>query len=447
MKPLALTDSVRLPEESAVQRHFDDANWRAWRWVVGVALVGSATGLGVTLAAGARLEALAWGVDLIATAALILGRRTLLFERWFHAILIAHLLLQIGVLLVVSPAPEFSYALTAYIAPFVLLRLRVRPSELVGLLALTLTLALLASFGVGAPRQRSTGTEIGMAIGAVAWAPLVLWLGTRITAGFRRRFLVDWRREHARSREQDRMREELHDARQIQLSMLPRQTPNLGWLDLASASLPASEVGGDYFDFVVLDPERLAVVVGDVAGHGMASGLVLASIRAGLHLLHSDLATPTVALGRLDHMVREIAPGRMYVTLQIAVLDHRAHELRLASAGHPPALIYRATSGEVMEIGGPATPLGTRLESPLEERSSQLGVGDVMVFYSDGVVEATDLKGEPFGDRRLAESLRRHATGHSAAEIRGSLILTVNRFKGDVELRDDLTVVVAKISG
>ncbi|MDX1645308.1 MAG: SpoIIE family protein phosphatase, partial [Thermoanaerobaculia bacterium] len=359
MKPLALTESVRLPEERAVQRHFDDANWRFWRWIVTLAVGGSAVGLGVTLSNGSTVAAIAWAVDLGVSAALLLVRRTAWLERTFRVVLIGHFLLQLVVLLTVSPVAEFSYALSGYIAPFVLLRLRLRTAELAGLLAISLGLAVATSLGFGASSAPSTGMQIGMSIGATVWALLVLWLGNRITAGVRRRFLAEWRREVARFREQDRMREELHDARQIQLSMLPRHTPNLGWLDLASASLPASEVGGDYFDFVVLDPERLAIVVGDVAGHGMASGLVLASIRGGIHLLHSDLATPAVALGRLDRMVREIAPGRMYVTLQIAVVDHRARRLRLVSAGHPPALVYRAELEEVREIGGPATPLGT----------------------------------------------------------------------------------------
>lgn len=447
MKPLAFTDSVRLPEEQAVQRRFDDANWRIWRWILALALFGPAIGLGVTLSEGDTSLAAAWGVDLAVTVSLVVARRTRFVERYFRFLLLGYVVLQIAVLLVVSPAREFSYALTGYLMPLALLTLRLRRSELAALLGLDLALAIFFALGLDLDPRPPWEVQLGMALGATVCVLLAFWAGNRISERFRQRFLVEWRREYARSREQDRMREELHDARQIQLSMLPRRTPSLGWLDLASASLPATEVGGDYFDFVILDDDRLAVVVGDVAGHGMASGLVLAAIRGGVHLLHSELATPALALGRLDRMVREIAPSRMYVTLQIGVLDHRAGELRLVSAGHPPALLYRTASGRVEEVGGAATPLGTRLESSLTEARSGIAPGDVLVFYSDGVIEAADLHGEPFGDRRLAAALGRHATGHSAAEIRGNLIDSVNRFKGDVELRDDLTVVVAKISG
>jgi sigma-B regulation protein RsbU (phosphoserine phosphatase) len=243
------------------------------------------------------------------------------------------------------------------------------------------------------------------------------------------------------------MRGELDDARKIQLSMLPNATPNLAWLDLASASLPATEVGGDYFDYVSLDQERLAIVVGDVAGHGMASGLVLAAIRGGLHLLSEELATPQTALLRLDRMVQEIAPGRMYVTLQISVLDHSTDEITVVSAGHPPALHYQASEDAVYELGTPATPLGTRLESRLREDRGTFGPGDVLLFYSDGLLEAMNARGDHFGSQRIIDALRLSATGHSAAEIRSAVINAVNRFKGDIELEDDLTLVVAKIAG
>jgi sigma-B regulation protein RsbU (phosphoserine phosphatase) len=179
----------------------------------------------------------------------------------------------------------------------------------------------------------------------------------------------------------------------------------------------------------------------------MASGLVLAAIRGGLHLLKNELARPAEALGRLDRMVRDIAPGRMYVTLQIAILDNARRRLRVVSAGHPPVLHYRAATGDVAEVGGPAIPLGTRLESTLTEHDAELAPGDVLLFYSDGVPEAANERGDQFGDHRLAETLRRSATGMSAAEVRSGVLDSVTRFKGDVELADDLTVVVAKVSG
>lgn len=447
MKPLPLVDSVRLPEDRAVQRRFDDLNWRVLRWLLAGFLPGALIGTIATLEEGTYVAAAAWGVNFLVVLALVLLRRTRFFERHFRELTIGYLLLQFAVLLVVGPEVGFKYALAGFIVPFSVMFFRLRRAELVGLVGVSLAVAIWISINPGAGTSPPWETQLGMGLGALAGCAISFFIASRLTARSERAFLVDWSLEHGRSREQTRMREELADARQIQLSMLPHAAPNLAWLELASASLPASEVGGDYFDYVPLDSERLAIVVGDVAGHGMASGLVLAAIRGGLHLLRDELSSPLTALRRLDRMIGEIAPGRMYVTLQIAILDHAERRLTVVSAGHPPVLHYCMATATIDTVGGPAIPLGTRLESSLTEHAAELAAGDILLFYTDGAPEAADEHGEFFGERRLADTLRRSAPGKSAAEVRASLLESVNRFKGDAELADDLTVVVAKISG
>lgn len=449
MRPLPLSESIRLPESAAVQRRLDDLNWSWLRWTLLFFACGALIGSLITLFEDdfpLQMQ-LAWASLFVASAAFLLLRRRAFVERSFRNLLIGYLVLLFAVLQICSPDTAFSYALGGFLAPFVLMFFRFKRGEIVGLSALCLATAIWFALNPAAETSPPWGAQVGMSIGALVGVLLALIIGSKITNRIERRFLIEWRLEYARVREQTRMREEFNDARQIQLSMLPHEAPQLGWIDLASVSLPATEVGGDYFDYVPLDSSRLAVVVGDVAGHGMASGLVLAAIRGGLHLLREELAEPLRALQRLDRMVQEIAPGRMYVTLQIAVLDHQARRVTLVSAGHPPAFHYSATTGETRELGGAAVPLGTRLESRLVEQSAELGAGDVLVFYTDGIPEATDLHNEMFGDHRIREALDRSATGRSAAEIRTLILETVNRFKGDVELRDDLTLVVAKLSG
>jgi serine phosphatase RsbU (regulator of sigma subunit) len=447
MRPLPLNESIRLPEEQAVQRHFDDSNWKVVRWLLAGFSFGALGGTIAGLDEGILIPAIAWGALLLASIGLLITRRRSFVERYFRRLLIGYLLLIFAVLLSVSPDPDFGYALGGFIAPFVLLWMRLRRFELLSLLAISLGVALWFVLGPAQQPPLPLGAKFGMPIGAAVSALIVAGLSSRMTRKLEQSFLTEWRREHARAREQTRMRDELNDAREIQLSMLPRSTPQLPWLDIASVSLPATEVGGDYFDYVPIDPERLAMVVGDVAGHGMASGLVLAAIRGGVHLLREELTTPLRALQRLDRMVQEVSPGRLFVTLQIGIVDHGQRRITLVSAGHPPALHYRAASQDVVELGDGAVPLGTRLESRLVEHSADLEPGDVLVFYTDGLPEATDLRGDMFGDHRLRASLERSATGHSAAEIRTMLLESVNRFKGDVELADDITLVVAKLSG
>ena len=433
--------------EQAVGRHLDERNWLMWRLILACFLLGALLGTIASLDAGDYVTAATWGIDFLVVLSLILVRRARFFERHFRELLTGYLVLQFAVLLVVSTETGFSYALAGFLLPLVLIGFRLRPVELAGVLAIALGVAIWYALDPGGEATAPWGAKLGMILGASSASLVALFLGNRLTARRTNNFLAQWHIEHGRAREQARMREELDDARQIQLSMLPHSAPNLSWLDLASASLPATEVGGDYFDYVPLDHERLAIVVGDVAGHGMASGLVLAAIRGGLHLLKKEMSHPIEVLRRLDSMVQEIAPGRMYVTLEIAILDHRLACLTVVSAGHQPVLHYQASSGAVTEVGGAAIPLGTRLETRLTEHTADLAAGDVLLFYSDGVPEAADVHGEMFGHRRLAEAVERSATGLSAAEVRTSILDSVNRFKGDVELTDDLTVVVAKLSG
>src|SRR5213078_96198 len=131
-------------------------------------------------------------------------------------------------------------------------------------------------------------------------------LGVELLASrrLRRQIVADWSERRAHAQEQLRMRDELQYARALQLSMLPEGPPALEWVDLAGVSMPASEVGGDYYDYFVIG-ERLAIVSGDVAGHGLASGLVLAALRSGFTLLRDSLHDPAAVLRRLHDLIAE----------------------------------------------------------------------------------------------------------------------------------------------
>jgi sigma-B regulation protein RsbU (phosphoserine phosphatase) len=245
------------------------------------------------------------------------------------------------------------------------------------------------------------------------------------------------------------MRDELADARKIQLSMLPDAPPAVPWIDLSALSLPASEVGGDFFDYLELPGERMAVVVGDVAGHGVAAALVLAAVKSGLHLLAEDLSEPVAVLERLDRMVRMAIRWRLFVTLLVAVFEPGRDRVRVVSAGHPPALLLSA-DGAIRSLGLPALPLGTRLPARFREESAAWRTDDLLVLYSDGVTELADGTGEGFGSERLERALRRsrqtvgRAGRGSARAVRESLFDALFHFKGDAAQRDDVTMVVVR---
>ena len=241
------------------------------------------------------------------------------------------------------------------------------------------------------------------------------------------------------------MREELHDARKIQLSMLPRKDPKIPWLDVAGISIPASEVGGDYYDYFSPCESRQAIVIADVAGHGVASAMLLSGIRSCLYMLQESPLQPAEILTKLDRMVRQTTGTRLFVTMLYAVFDYERTELTYSVAGHPPLLRYRTDRHEVEEIGHAALPLGTALGNALTEKTAPFSPGDIFLFTTDGIAETLNGRQELYGNERLSHRLRTTAHDRSAKEIRDTLLGGVWNFKGDCEQTDDITMVVVKV--
>ncbi len=258
----------------------------------------------------------------------------------------------------------------------------------------------------------------------------------------RREIALEWGERRVHAREQLRMRDELQYARELQLSMLPECAPSLDWLDLCAICVPATEVGGDYYDYFV-EQDRVAVVCGDVAGHGMASGLVLATLRSGFTLLRDSLDDPAAVLRRLHDLITQTSRRRMLVTVSVLLLDHRNHRATIASAGHPP-IILRHTDGTVETIDLFAPPLGVRLPVSIPQRTIDFAAGDVFVLHSDGIYETRSAAGEDYGLDRLAEIVRIEGSG-SAEELRDAILADVTAFRGSSDAADDITIVVGRV--
>lgn len=434
-----------LPEKRAVQRFFDTANAAVLRWVLVAATPGAMAGFITSLTVGRPLLAGLWGAALAVDLFLIFGRRSQLAVDSARQLLIAFLVSHIlaAALSLLADEPEPAYVFVGYVFPASLILFRMRWFEYASLgLGLFATASWIAT-GEGMPGE--TGARIGLMVGAAACTVIVTGIAIQWTRRKRRQFLTEWRREVAREREETRMRGELSDAREIQLSMLPRAAPALDWLDSSGLSIPASEVGGDYYEYFELDADRLVLVIGDVAGHGVASGLVLSGVRSGLHLLRDELARPVEVLGRLNRMVRETAPTRMFVTLQVALIERRRASLTLANAGHPPLLLLSGGDDEPRRVGTSGLPLGTRLDPDYQVERHELGRGDTLVLYTDGVLEARNLSGVGFGEDRLSEEARKVPREASARQVRDAIVSGVTRFKGDAVQVDDLTLVVIKL--
>ncbi len=319
---------------------------------------------------------------------------------------------------------------------------RMRPAERLlvhGSLVLGLLLAALSGGSVAEAKSEGTSTIVGVVFNHL----FALGIGLAASKRHRREILGHFTAAQASTKDQLRMRQELDTAREIQLAMLPEGCPPQGWLDICSLSCPATEVGGDYYDYFPLEGGRLAVVVGDVAGHGMASGLLLAGLRSCLTLLAQDLDRPLAVLAKLNQMVQQTTRTRRLVTLAIVVLDPVRRIATVANAGHPPVLWSNAAG--VLEIALPSLPLGTQLDPRFGLRELALETGDLLLLHSDGLYEGEDPYGDPYGLDRLAASLARVPRDSEATAARDALLADFRAFQGGAQQRDDLTFVVVKV--
>lgn len=443
MKAISLDDLVLLPERAALARHFDARNWRVIRWLLPFLFLMSMISLVAVISAGMLWGIAFYGINLALTLGMFAARKEEWFARHFRRILIAYLLFQFLLwknwVVRASPSEDAASGFLVFLA-FLIVFLRLRASELLLLYGTLGALSYLRIDPSAPPLSWFRGVfEPEETIPTVAaFAVALVW-----TRAEKRRFLDSFRRESIRSRERLRMREEIDYARRIQLSMLPQRPPPVSWLEVAAVSLPATEVGGDYYDWFVLSPSRVALVIGDVAGHGVASGLLLSGLRSCLYLLEKDLADPVRVLARLTPMVRRTTGKRMFVTLLLAVLDREEGTLTVASAGHPPLLLGREESLE--EVGKGAPPLGTFKDARYETVLRSLAQGDLLVLYSDGLVEALNTQDKEYGRERLERVIAQVEKGRSALSIREAILSDLADFRGRAEPADDVTVVVVRV--
>lgn len=235
------------------------------------------------------------------------------------------------------------------------------------------------------------------------------------------------------------LEKELAIARDLQQSLLPTDIPRGDHVEFATLFQPSAAIGGDYFDILRVDEDRLAVVIADVSGHGLPTGLRMAMLKAALQILVEEAKGPQEILRRLDRMVRASAERRSFITSTIASLNLTNGQLDLTNAGHPPTYIL---SGEaVTEVSLPSSPLGALGDSYGSLRLS-LDPNDVVIWLSDGLIEASNLQDESFGYERVIDALSGPAT--SAAAVRDRLLASIDRFTEGRTADDDRTLVVMR---
>jgi sigma-B regulation protein RsbU (phosphoserine phosphatase) len=246
--------------------------------------------------------------------------------------------------------------------------------------------------------------------------------------------------------ERKRLEEELKVARQIQSSLLPKAPPAIPGWDFAAVYRSARPVGGDFYDFfsITNDVERLGMVIADVSDKGVPAALFMAASRTIIRTTATVGDGPARTLMRANRLAaQDSQTTSQFVTVFYATLEPHSGQLVYANAGHNRPLWWEAATEQIHELAAKGIALGVIEEIELEERAIDVGMDDVIVFYTDGVTEAMKADDEGFGVARLRETLASH-TERSAQDILEAVVEAVDDFVGGASQSDDCTIFVVK---
>lgn len=236
------------------------------------------------------------------------------------------------------------------------------------------------------------------------------------------------------------MESELKVARKIQESLLPAPERNINGWHLHGLVQPASEVAGDYFDYIELPNNRLGVLVADASGHGVSAGLMMAMIKS--QLLNATVDDPQQLLAQLNRSVRRLAPKNMFVTAVYVIL-HPQQEVEIITAGHPPVLHYHAASRSIEMIGTAGMALGFTANLSTPSVKCKLAEGDTLLLYTDGIYEQFNAKNTEWGLQNLQATLLRHAHLPPPALCPG-ILAEAAAHRGTQPQADDITLVAIR---
>lgn len=242
-----------------------------------------------------------------------------------------------------------------------------------------------------------------------------------------------------------RMKKELNYAREIQLSMLPESQAIINDLSIAGISVPANEVGGDYFDYFKISEKEVGVFICDVSGHGVASGLLLSGLRSCMHLILEDKSDPKTVIEKLNRMIRKTQNKKMFVTAIFAIFNLENNKCMLFNAGHLPPYKISGESKEIFKIKKHGIALGAMNSIESSGNSNDVVFdfkkSDKLIFYTDGVNEAMNNVKAEYGLDNLEIFLNKNAD-KNANELLDSLVDDVKKFTGGSIQRDDLTLLI-----
>jgi sigma-B regulation protein RsbU (phosphoserine phosphatase) len=248
--------------------------------------------------------------------------------------------------------------------------------------------------------------------------------------------------------ERGRLERELQMAREVQASLLPRETPQVPGWEFAARWQPARQVSGDYYDFVPVDGGRWGMVIADVSDKGMPAALFMALTRSTIRASMGSTASPAEGIAHANRLLCADSVGGMFITLFYVLLDPATGEMTYVNAGHNPPLLRKGHTGRpeaLIELTRTGMALGVLEDTPFEQRTVQIDPGDSVFLYTDGVTDALNAQGQEFGEQRLLRLLDEHR--HAAAgQMIDAIASALHRHVGETPRADDVTIVAVSQS-
>ena len=241
----------------------------------------------------------------------------------------------------------------------------------------------------------------------------------------------------------ERTKAELGIAADIQKSFIPEHTPDIPGIDISAVTLPAMEVGGDFYDFIKLNDGKYGLVIADVAGKSISAAIFMALSRTIIRANAVNQEKISDVLASANKMIESDAPVGMFVTLLYGVINRNGLSFIYSNAGHLPPLIFRSEKctsekGNVMGIA-----LGAAKDANYSEKVIELSPGDIVALYTDGVTEAVNNNGEMYGEKRLVDVIGNHCK-EKAKDIIDLVLENIKSFTEEEEQQDDLTLMILK---
>ncbi|MFO7781189.1 MAG: PP2C family protein-serine/threonine phosphatase, partial [Spirochaetia bacterium] len=244
--------------------------------------------------------------------------------------------------------------------------------------------------------------------------------------------------------EKREMETELDIAAEIQSKLLPGNSPAFANGSLASVTVPAKGVSGDYHDVISLDGRRLAMVVADVAGKGVPAAMVMVMVRSILHLVVSPKREAAAVLGLVNRGITGSIDLDHYATMGYLIYDQGSREVTYANAAHHPLLVYRSKTSKLVQVDTEGLPIGIERAAKYGQKRFTVDPGDLLVLYTDGMVEAMNEDGQQYGLESLKEAIRRSPDA-GPQQLVDNVMADLQAFVGNARRHDDQTMLAMKV--